>query len=165
MKKLLIIALVTLFLLSGCKKGSEGGGGLSLGGGGNSFTCTNTDSDGSKSSITASFQNDKMSMVVAITEMPTEPDFADFQFSLMKGIVEGLFNEIDGMDMSVDINADKTVITMKMTIDYAKLDFEALAALGGEFGGDTTDITKSFNETLTAAQYKKQLEDEGYTCK
>ena len=132
----IISAALVLVCLTGCSKGNE-------------LKCT-LEEDGAKSVVIGTVKDGKITkMVQEATETYESEDeleqaytYANAMMSLL-GSVEGLSGEVkkDGLDL-----------TMSMTMDLEKMSAEDIASELGQ-------------ESITEEEFKKEYEEQGYTCK
>ncbi len=151
MKKL-IGFLIVLMVLTGCnstgKKNSE-------------YVCTKKieENDGALVKMTISHENDEVKVVKIEGEQKfsdadeaIESDEIEFGAEIMKGILKKL-----GVELDYEVKGD--TLSLSITIDYEKVDFEKIASLLGE------DFLLEEMNSETATEVVKNLEEEGFTCK
>lgn len=138
MKKVLLGLCCTL-VLTGC--------------GGKTLTCTMSEKENGmemKQKVALTFKDDKNvkgKMEVSIKIGDEGKEYLD----LMKGMLDAAFEEYEEAGLKVDSKSKKNSLTISVKYDVDKLTDELKKDL------DYSDTT--YEET------KKQLEDEGYTCK
>lgn len=142
MKKVmsLFVAVLTLILVTGC-------------GSSKTLTCTQTE-DGQEIKVVATTNNDdkitKVKMEMTMTaETKEELDAGVAILELSKAA----FNEKEGIKMDVKKSGLKA--TMTVEFDLTKVSKETLEELGFD----------EFSADLTGAEFKKNSEENGATCK
>lgn len=152
MKKMLIVSIFAILVLSGCNNGKSG-----------TLTCSKTtiDDDNLKTieNIVVSYANDNVTNVENTTKIEIDPFMATFTYNLYNALITK-FNEIDGFDASLSKEGDNVIVT-KFNIDYKKLDVDKLKDL---FGNDNSNgVIYNTNLNITIDEFIKNNLD-GYTC-
>jgi len=127
------------------------------GGNNQTLTCTMTTDDESgetKQTVTANFADDKVEKVSVEMDVKTQSEqIASIAFS----IIEASFEEMDKEEgVDVETKLDKENIHVKMSVDYTKV--------SEKFLSDNED-SGTFGKNSTLEDAKKELEEQGYTCK
>lgn len=114
--------------------------------GGKKLKCTRTE-DNSKETIAATFKKDKLVKFQGeMVETYETEEEAEEQYGYAQ-LASGMMGSVDGIEIKLDKSGKK--VTMKVTADLTKDGVSSLMDLDVESMED----------------YKKSMEEEGYTCK
>lgn len=151
MKKMLVLSIFTVLLLSGC------------GGKSGTLNCTKTTTDENNlqtvETIKVSYKDDYVTNVKNTTKMEVDPFIATFTYTFYDSLITK-FNEIDGFDASLSKENDNIIVT-NFSIDYKKLDVDKLKELFGDNASE--GAIYNTNVKLTIDEFvENNLED--YIC-
>lgn len=141
MKKIsfLLMSLVAVLSLTGC--GSQ------------KVTCTMDEGD-QKQTLITTFKGNKATNLVAEMTMKVDADEVDTTYSYIQ-LSAGMLQGKSGLKVSTSKGSDS--VSLKMEIDFAKLDDETKEEIGFDFDLENTNTDKdAFIESMT---------ESGYTCK
>lgn len=141
--KLGIPTLALLLLVSGCGNTKV-------------LKCTMSDStDGMELSqtIKATFKKDAVTKMDMEMKMTVDDEFKDYIDDMADGLKSEFSNLEDQKGVNISTDTNGNVVTFKMTADLSKMDDEAKEEL------DMVGTSETYD------QAKKELEEEGYTCK
>ena len=164
MKKI-IVGLVVILILSACGGNkiddkSDGPVGDNTGGVTSKLVCK-LSSESTKGEVTITHKGDKVSFVTAISETPIPATDIDVTLAVAE-LMDGMFSDIDGIDMKMAANANRDGILTTMMVDYEVLDMVALEKWLVSMGSvvDNMDI----NTELHLPTYRANLESQGFVC-
>ena len=151
MKRMLVLSILTVLLLSGC------------GGKSGTLDCTKTSTDENNlqtiETIKVSYKDDYVTNVENIIIMEVDPFMAIFTYNLYDALITK-FNEIDGFDASLSKENDDVIVT-NFSIDYKNLDVDKLEELFGDSASE--GAIYNTNLKLTIDEFVENNLD-GYTC-
>ena len=129
--------------------------------GANTLTCTtSTEENGGKTEMSAiyKFKDDKPSVVtvkglMTLSSSASDEEKQAFQFAT--GIMEMSFSSADGQDgVTYDSNMSDTKYDFELEVDTEKIN-----------GGDLSNTAINIDTSATKETIKKELEEQGFTCK
>ena len=172
MKKTLIVfvAIISLFLITGCgiKSGKSGGGksGGSILNPTKTMTCTKveTDDNGHKTSeeMVITYNSKKVLKVHNTQTIETDAQYRDFALNVGKTVAEEM-SKVEGIEVTyTGVDSDK--VKMEMDVEFEKVNLEQLKeALGDLYDEDEADSFYG-KKDITIEEFKKE-NLEGYNCK
>lgn len=129
--------------------------------GANTLTCTtSTEENGGKTEMSAiyKFKDDKPSVVtvkglMTLSSSASDEEKQAFQFAT--GIMEMSFSSAEGQDgVTYDSNMSDTKYDFELEVDTEKIN-----------GGDLSNTAINIDTSATKETIKKELEEQGFTCK
>lgn len=114
------------------------------------------ENNGMTATITLEHEDDKVMKQTSVSELVyEEAGTTKDQFQITADAMSNQFEDIKGVEYSMDIGDDKA--TEKISVDYSKADVEEIAGLTGSVFESTDDASSvSFEKTV------KILEKQGY---
>ena len=119
----------------------------------------------SNETLTITYNNNKLETYESETISETDSDSINFVVEFSNALAK-IFSELDGMKMEVTKFSDSSYKTY-IKIVYNELNMEQLSKLAAD-NESAKDITESnmFKKTrVKMDEYKKELEQDGYSCK
>ncbi len=151
MKKILVLSVLTVLLLSGC------------GGKSGTLKCTKTSTDEENlqttETIKVSYKDDYVTKVESTMKTEVDPSMVEFTYNLYNAFISG-FNEIKGFDASLSKENDNILVT-NFIVDYKTLDVEKLKELFDD--GNSEGVIYNTDLKLTIDEFVESDLD-GYTC-
>ena len=145
--KLLLLAIVGVFVLTGC--------------GGKTLTCTMSESESGmemKGKIVAKFKDDKVTNLKMTMDAKATNDEVKKSWSMMSSLLKSQYSDkkADGVKVTSKVDDKKYTFSFSVEIDTKKASKDALK----EYGIDSLDAEKSGYDDA-----KKSLEKSGFKCK
>ncbi len=130
--------------------------------------CTKSEKDDdnykSDKTLTITYKNNELKTYEEKIKTETNPDNIEFMIDVSKGFGE-LFSKISGVETKVTKISNNSFESYTK-ITYDKLDMEQLSKVFADDSNNEIAGNDMFKKTgVEMDEYKKQLEQEGYSCK